>query len=280
MVTRQDYTQEAVDGCLSVMVEIMTILGEFRDYIVLVGGWVPYFLLPEKKEDHTGSMDIDLALDHEHITDDSYRTILQLLDRHGYKESEKQPFIFFKEIQIDDARPLTVEIDFLSAEYGGTSNEHRTQNVQGIRARKARGSDLAFSDYSKIKVSARMPDGAVNEVSIKVSNVVPFIVMKGMALWKSPKEKHPYDIYFIISNYTGGLDSIVKTFKPYLGNKLVLEGLGKIKKKFETPGSIGPTWIANFESHLSEEDKDLLRRDAFERVKAFLDQLNIEAFED
>ncbi|MCK4448097.1 MAG: hypothetical protein KAW56_13575, partial [Candidatus Marinimicrobia bacterium] len=81
MVTRQDYTQEAVDGCLSVMVEIMTILGEFRDYIVLVGGWVPYFLLPEKKKDHTGSMDIDLALDHEHITDDGYRTILQLLDR-------------------------------------------------------------------------------------------------------------------------------------------------------------------------------------------------------
>ncbi len=39
MVTRHDYGKSEVNACLSVLVELMTILGEFRDSIVLVGGW-------------------------------------------------------------------------------------------------------------------------------------------------------------------------------------------------------------------------------------------------
>lgn len=279
MVTRDDYTKSAVNACLSVMVEIMTVLGEFRDYVVLVGGWVPYFLLPDHREEHTGSLDIDLVLDHKHITEDSYRTILQLFDRHGYKPSDEQPFIFFREITQADGSIIKVEIDLLSAEYGGTSRSHRTQKIQDIRARKARGSDLVFEDYLRIKIPARMPDGATNEVSIKVSNIVPFIVMKGMALWESPKEKHPWDIYFIIRHYPGGINGLAEVFKPFLDNKLVIEGLGKIRKKFEAPDNIGPVWVANFESHLNAEDRELLQRDAFERVNAFLDQLGITAFD-
>jgi len=279
MVTRDDYTKSAVDACLSVMVEIMTVLGEFRDHIVLVGGWVPYFLLPDHREEHTGSLDIDLVLDHKHITEDSYRTILQLFDRHGYKPSDEQPFIFFREIPQADGSIIKVEIDLLSAEYDGTSKSHRTQKIQDIRARKARGSDLVFEDYSRIKIPARMPDGATNEVSIKVSNIVPFIVMKGMALWESPKEKHPWDIYFMIRHYSGGINRLAEVFSPFLDNKLVIEGLGKIRKKFEAHDNIGPVWVANFESHLNAEDRELLRRDAFERVNAFLDQLGITAFD-
>lgn len=35
---RYEYGKKEVDTCLSVLVELMTILGEFRDNIVLVGG--------------------------------------------------------------------------------------------------------------------------------------------------------------------------------------------------------------------------------------------------
>ena len=59
------------------MVELMTLLGEFREHIVLIGGWVPYFLLEEKRQQHTGSLDIDIALDFQEISDEAYRTILQ-----------------------------------------------------------------------------------------------------------------------------------------------------------------------------------------------------------
>jgi hypothetical protein len=70
------------------------------------------------------------------------------------------------------------------------------KTIQDVKARKARGSDLAFCINSSIKLKASMPNGATNEVKIKIPGVVPFLVMKGMAMWDSAKEKHAYDIYF------------------------------------------------------------------------------------
>ena len=278
MVTRKDYHKEAVDACLSVMMELFTVLGEFRDHIVLVGGWVPYFLLDKHKDAHTGSLDIDIALDNQAIPDDTYSTILQLLQGYGYNQSNEQPFIFYKEYQQGESPTVTVQVDLLSSEYGGTSRTHRTQQVQDAQPRKARGSDLAFDNFIEVQLAGRLPDGAYNEFRIKVANVVPFLVMKGMALWTSRKEKHPYDIYFIIRNYPGGNEALAGQFHPFLENRLVQEGLGKIRAKFTRLDAIGPVWIVNFESPDDEGEKDRLQRDAYERVNNFLDILGIDGF--
>jgi stress response protein SCP2 len=277
MVTRFDYQKDAVDACFSVMLEVMTILGEFRDHIVLIGGWVPYFLLQDKQREHTGSLDIDLAFDSKKISDQAYRTILQLLKQHQYRQGA-QPFIFYREVESALGKVVRVQVDLLSGEYGGTGRSHRTQKIQDARARKARGSDLVFEDYSAIKISGKMPDGAENEISIKIANVVPFLVMKGMVLWETYKEKHAYDIYFVVRNFPGGIAALADQFEPLLSNRLVQEGLGKIRSKFANINSIGPKWIANFEELDDQEQKELLLRDAFERVNALLDQLKISPY--
>lgn len=44
----------------AVLIEVMNILGAFRDEIVLVGGWVPDLLYPGRG--HMGSLDVDLAV--------------------------------------------------------------------------------------------------------------------------------------------------------------------------------------------------------------------------
>jgi hypothetical protein len=41
VVTRRDYTSEAVAAAKSVLIELVHLLGQYRDEIVLVGGWVP-----------------------------------------------------------------------------------------------------------------------------------------------------------------------------------------------------------------------------------------------
>ena len=64
MVTRRDYTAEAVEAAKSVLIELTHLLGEYRDNIVLIGGWVPELLIPQKPRPHVGSIDIDLALNH------------------------------------------------------------------------------------------------------------------------------------------------------------------------------------------------------------------------
>ncbi len=279
MVTKFDYQKEAVDACFSVMIEIMTILGEFRDNIVLVGGWVPFLLYPEKQKQHTGSLDVDLVFNFKKISMETYNTILSLIMKRGYEQGF-QPFIFLREVETASGRSIKVQVDLLAGEYGGTTKKHRTQKLQDGRARKTRGSDLVFQDFSYVKISGKMPNGAKNEVKIKISNAVPFLVMKGMVLWESYKEKHAYDIYFIIRHSKGGIDTLVDQFQPFLSNKLVIEGLQKIKSKFEKINSIGPVWVANFEVTGDNETKEIIQRDAFEQVNAFLNKMNIIPFEE
>lgn len=280
MVTRANYPKAEIEACLSVMVELMTLLGEFRDHLVIVGGWVPYFLTGEKGTKHTGSLDIDLALDFRNIPDVTYRTILQLMKKRGYEKNPQQPFIFYRTIKDKTGTLTKVQVDFLAGEYGGTGKTHRTQKVQVVRARKARGTDLAFQYSSIVKLKRKMPDGAENEVIIKVADVIPFLVMKGMAIWERYSEKDAYDIYFIIRHYQGGIDKLVKRFQNHVSKSIVREGLGKICAKFSSIDSPGPVWVVNFLEIDDEEEKEQLKRDVFERVKAFLNALSIKPFKE
>ncbi len=278
MVTKYDYGKSEVNACLSVLVELMTILGEYRDSIVLVGGWIPYFLLENSRNEHVGSLDIDIALDFQKISNSSYRTILQMLKNKGYQKGDQQPFIYYRTIKNEEGRDVTIEIDLLAGEYGGTSKNHRTQLIQDVRARKVRGCDLVFEQYRSLQISATMPDGSINEVTVKIADIIPFLVMKGMSIWERYKEKDAYDIYFTILNYPGGIQELVKIFKPVRTDKLVKEGLGKIKAKFKDVNSIGPAWITIFQDTGDVEEKELIKRDAYERIKTFIDKLGIEEY--
>src|SRR5208283_3851693 len=95
MVTRRDYTAEGVGAARSVLIELVHLLGEYKDDMVLIGGWIPEVLLPHKSGPHVGSMDVDLALNHKKIRDEAYKMIQDLLKSRGYQQGE-QPFIFFR----------------------------------------------------------------------------------------------------------------------------------------------------------------------------------------
>jgi hypothetical protein len=136
---RVDYTTDAVEAARSVIIELVHILGAYRDNMVLVGGWIPELLLPHSQDSHVGSIDVDLALNHRQLTESGYRAISDILSHSGYIQDKQQPFIFRKE-----AHGQTVKVDFLAGEYGGTGKSHRTQKILEMRPRKARGCDLAF----------------------------------------------------------------------------------------------------------------------------------------
>ena len=205
--------------------------------------------------------------------------ILQLLKERGYTEGD-QPFIYHRTVKTAGGREVIVDLNFLAGEYGGTGKSKRTQKVQDVRARKARGCDVAFDHTMSINLRRTMPDKAVNEVNIKVAGVIPFLVMKGMALWDRYKEKDAYDIYFTIQHYPDGVEALAQVFKPYMSNDLILEGLAKIKNKFQTLDSPGPVWVVNFLEIDDLEEKERIQRDVFERVNAFLDRLGIQPHQD
>jgi len=275
MVTRRDYTAEAVKAAKSVLIELMHLLGEYRDNIVLIGGWVPEFLIPQETRPHVGSMDIDLALNHLKIQEEGYKLIEELLAARGYyREEEKQPFIFFRDVPLGDS-VIKVEIDLLSGEYEGTGKRHRTQAIQGIKARKARGCDLAFELVREVSVEGEIPGGGLDRVTIRVASLVPFFVMKGMALDERLKEKDAWDIYYCLLAYPGGIAALAEEFRPFLSHGLVQEGLLKIAKHFSTIEALGPKFVADFEEADDQEERERITRDAFERMNAFLKRLGL-----
>jgi hypothetical protein len=172
----------------------------------------------------------------------------------------RQPFIFLREVVVA-GRPIPVKVDFLAGEYGGVGRSHRTQPVQDVAARKARGCDLAFELNTKIRLEGTLPEGGLDAAEVRVAGIVPFLVMKGMTLHDRLKLKDAWDIYFCITNYPGGLDALVREFRPHLLHGLVAEGLRKIREKFLSSDHIGPRSVADFEEITDQEARDLRQRD-------------------
>ena len=274
MVSKADYGQQEVNASKTVLVELIHVLGEFRNSIVVVGGSVPPLLFPEKADEYVGTLDVDLAIDPS-ISENTYESIRKCLLSSGYQESDKQPFIFYRKVTISDSTPITVQVDLLSGEYGGTGKTHRTQKIQDIRARKARGSDLAFNTFEEVEIEAELPNGGLDKVKCRIAGIVPFLVMKGMALASRMKEKDAWDIYFCLLHFPGGLEKLVEEFRPFAENKLVVEGLSNIGEKFQSPDHIGPKNIVDFENITDEEENDRIKRDAYERVHFLLSKLGL-----
>jgi hypothetical protein len=185
-----------------------------------------------------------------------YKTILQLLLLHGYRQAE-QPFVFFRTVEIGE-RQIEVEVDFLAGEYSGTARGHRTQRVQDMRPRKARGCDLALSLATEIRISGTLPGGAKDTATLRVASIVPFLVMKAMALASRLMEKDAWDIYYCIRYYPGGIEKLVAEFMPHLANKLVQEAKANIAEKFASPAHVGPTHVADFDDITAPDDRAIV----------------------
>jgi hypothetical protein len=273
MVTQRDYSEELVRAARSVLLELMHLLGEYWENIVVVGGWVPDLLLSSEESPHIGSIDIDLALNHLKLRDEGYKSIQELLTQRDYVQG-KQPFIFNRTVMIE-GNEITVQVDLLSGEYQGTGKGHRHQKIQGGLARKTRGCDLAFDNPIIATIQGELPGGARDTVKIRVASIVPFLVMKGMALDERLKEKDAWDIYYCVQNYPGGLDRLAEEFKSHLEHSLVKEGLEKIAKHFGSEKHVGPRFVADFEEISEPEEREIRERDAYEKVRYLLEKLEI-----
>jgi len=126
--SRRDYPTDATRASLQVMAELWTILRDYNEYMVLIGGWVPFFLLQRYGEgsvEHVGSLDIDLALNAQAIPVDAYETILDRLQDRGYhhrvdRQGRPIPFSFERAVVVEGGSRVVVQVDLLAPQYGGT----------------------------------------------------------------------------------------------------------------------------------------------------------------
>ena len=100
-ITFRDYSRDQVEAARSVLLELVHLLGEYRDDIVVVGGWVLQLILRPGHPPHVGSIDVDLALNHRNLRDAGYATIQALLVRRGYEPDPRQPFIYHRTVTVN-----------------------------------------------------------------------------------------------------------------------------------------------------------------------------------
>lgn len=274
MWSKDEYPEDMVQACLSVLLELSTYLKPYRNYIVLIGGWVPFFLTEGKAEEpHLGSLDIDLALDIHRIPEDEYATILVLMEKRDYRPSrdrngEITPACYERDVQLADGRLFPVQVHFLAPEYGGRGKQHRHQRVQqDLFARKARGSDLVFDHFIEIEISGKLPNQAENRERIKIASPASCLVMKAIAFGQRSSEKDAYDLYMLCDSL--GVHEIVGQVVPLKNNKLAKEALMVLREKFSSPNALGPSSVANFLKAIGEE-KERIRRRAFEIFQAIV----------
>lgn len=269
---------------LSVYLELMTILGAYREALVLVGGWAPYFILERygRKETgfrHVGSVDIDIAVNPHLVSPHEYTSIVERLERRGYRQrldrlGQPVPFVFEREVELGEGRGLRIiQVDFLAPEYGGTGRKHRHQRIQDdLLARKARGCDVVFDHHFEYQLTGTLPSGAENTVKVKIADLVGCLTMKGIVLGERYHDKDAYDVYSVITHYKGGPTEAAQEVKPHLGNSLVREGITNIAKKFQSIRSLGPAGVGDFLAADSAERERLIA-DAFVNVSEFIEAL-------
>jgi hypothetical protein len=257
--TAATYGPGVTSASRAVLLELMTVLRPYRDALVLVGGWVPYFLLERHRAGddpfvHVGSIDIDLAVDPAGVSEPQYATIVELLRSRGYRPVTTRrgppvPAGFERVVQspVTD-KPYTIRVDFL-APLGAPSATRREPPLlvqDGLLARKLKGCDVAFRHQTRLELSGELPDGGRMTASLRMSDVVGCVTMKGIVLGERYREKDAYDLYAVMAHYAGGPGAVAELIRPHLKEPLVQEAIARIREAFATRASHGPAWAASF----------------------------------
>ena len=274
---KMGFMVEEIEACVIVMRELFLYLKPYRNQIVLIGGWVPYFLLekykyPGEYDQHVGSLDIDVALDAFSIPETAYKSILEILRERGFYHKKDSlgrdiPASFLKKIVFEDGKEIEVRIDFLAPEYGGTSKKKRHQIIQEMLARKGRGTDIVFSHTDIIHLSGPISSGADIKLDIKVADVTACFVMKGIALGERTSEKDAYDLYMLARYYKEGPKSVLSELRKLKNHGLMKEALRNIEEYFKDIKSLGPVSVVAFMGITDEGEYDRITRDAFELLQ-------------
>jgi len=265
-----DYAPREVEAARRVMTELWQVLAQYRDAMVLIGGWVPELLLPAAVPPHTGSLDVDVLLDPGPLREEArYAELVTLLKGRDYVETDK-PFKLAKAVLVDDGDPIRVEVDLLLPRKPRT---RRGKVLPDFRAIEADGARFALGHRQALTFQGRMPDGRLNTITIQVASLAAFIVMKAYALDGRDKPKDAYDLYFCLKNAAGGPQGLANALRADRAHPEVLRALEILAAKFKSPNDYGPGSVAMFLDPEDADERRFVARDAYALMKGLLEAL-------
>lgn len=274
-----DYDDRGAKAVYAVLLEIGQVLGAYRDRFVIIGGSVPWLLFPNAQPAHVGTLDVDLSLDAEALSDGKYKTLVELLEAAGYVRSEPDMRFFQlrRSVALDPGEPVTVIIDLLMPREA-TFEKNKPPLMANFAVQRADGAGVAMRSYLHHTLEGTMPDGRPNKQKVRVASIPALLVMKGYALAGRDKQKDAYDIYFSVREFEGGAERLAQSCEPLLKDPIAMKGFQNIAEKFDAVDSYGPATVRRFLSEsaaLGDMTEDQVQRDAYEQVRAWLRKLGL-----
>ncbi|MFM7059373.1 MAG: hypothetical protein ACKO2P_20875 [Planctomycetota bacterium] len=159
----------------------------------------------------------------------------------GYQQSPEMANRFFRNIP---RTSIQVKVDLITGEFPEIAADGTHHRIQELAVWKARGVDLAFTFQQDVAVEGTLPNGGHNKVTAKMPIIAACLCIKAITLSDRRKEKDAHDICFCIENYQGGYKKLAEEFQGKTDDKLIAEGIGILREKFERLDSIGPVWEA------------------------------------
>jgi len=196
---------------------------------VVIGGWAADLLPSKGIFPHRGTIDVDLVVTSREIAHKGI-SLKEVLSSNGYQQGRER-FQYHKKVSAEIGA-VEVRVDLLTPETEETSPGGTYRTVNGIGTLTLRGGDFAFAETVETIVEGELPNGERAVVSLRVTSTVPFLVLKSLSLRDRRERKDAYDIYHRLKNYDGDLEDLAEEFEPYMGRRLVREGLDILAKSF------------------------------------------------
>jgi hypothetical protein len=269
-----------VRAARSVLLEVLTILGEVADAITVVGGSVPPLIVEEPDDDrYVGTLDVDIALDAgllNDTADEVYATVAEHLERRDYKQVDP-PFRWVRTVEVD-GQEVEVYLDLLATPPEQLGKNRRTVAFQEQgKARRLDGGAILADLRVATEVEGVLPDGRNNRKTAFVAAAGAHVVLKALAIDGRDKPKDSYDIDYVLTHVAPdgqGPRMVAAELAPYLELPSVDKALAILADKFDSADSYGPQSVALYRRLApSSDEANAIQARAFALVQELLEEL-------
>ena len=246
-----DYSKEQIQLVKATCLYIATILGDYMEQAVIVGGLVPSILidqenLPDGADSHVGTMDLDLGLTLAIFDEKRYQAITERLRAAKFSpDVNEQGNLTRQRWKIEKAGKVT--IDFLVPPVSDDDQGGQIKDIEkDFAAVITPGLELAFKDKIKITLDGNTIFGENAKRDVYFCGPGAFVVLKALSFRNRGENKDAYDLFYHIRNYGSGVEDIVKALKPLLHEKEAKAAIKILNEDFTGYNSVGAVRVARF----------------------------------
>lgn len=264
---------QVVAACLT----LAGALGDLADELCIVGGLVPSMICDTPVDPtaldrgaHTGTNDLDVALEISVLDDEHYKEIASRLRAKDFHPDTKATGAIVR--QRWRWRDENVTVDFLIAPAPGTDPDTvRVQNLEhDLAALVVKPLGLVFHERISRTLKGHTLDADLIERPIAFCGPAAFVALKAFAFANRTERKDAYDLVYVLRRWPAGIEDIAARTAAHFARDPdgISDILDLLDRDFETEDSIGPREASRFHDGAIEANRVA---DAHGAVRAFLD---------